>query len=546
MSPRMNSGAMRGTYERGAGVHEPKDVITTILGQERAKARLIDFAQFVDDIYRPYAVHRLIASKLESVEAGAIRRLAIFVPPAVGKSKLASELFPAWVLGRNPNFEIIEASYNKDKAAEFGMMARDTVASDSYKLLFPDTEVSPAARAADAWKTTNGGSYKASGTAGGIIGFHAHIAIIDDPFKNFTEAASAQNRQEVWDWYSAVLLNRLRAYKGGSGAVVLIMQRWHDDDLGGRLEKIHDAGDEEWDIVSIPSLAEENDPLGREIGEALLPEGPNMRPVEELYAIRARNPGLFIALHQQKPVSDEGDMFKPSWLIDYVPDELPSTLTYYGASDWALSEGSGDFTVHVVFGVDHAGHVWIVDIFRGQVDILEGVTTCVDLMLKYKPLKWFSERVMMSKAIGPVLRKRKVEVGAWTLMEDVSVIGFGGKESPSRAGAFAGACQAGYVHIPAYQPWIEELKFELSRFPKGKHDDQVDACALIGMNLNKLRGARSAPVQAVGPAVIVPTLNTFSYLMDRAKQRRWGIAPRKESIVIPPVDEPLLPDTAVN
>lgn len=525
---------------------EPKAVIDTILKQEKAKHRLIDFACFIDDTYSPYPVHRLIASKLESIESGAIRRLAIFIPPAVGKSRIASELFAPWVMGRNPNFEVIEASYNKDKAAEFGMIARDTVASDPYKKIFPDTEVSPKARAADSWKTTNGCSYKASGTAGGIIGFHAHIAIIDDPFKNYTEAARMENRRDVWDWYSAVLINRLRSYKGGPGAVVLIMQRWHDDDLGGRLEKLHERGEEEWDIVSIPSIAEEGDPLGRSVGEALLPDGPNRRPLEELEQIRARNPGLFIALHQQKPVSDEGVMFRPKWLVEYDPDDLPKALTKYGSSDWALTKGAGDWTVHIIFGVDAQGHIWILDLYRKQVEMLEGVEACVELMLDHTPLKWFSERVMLSKAIGPLLRKRKTERGAWTLMEEVSVSGFGGKANSARAGAFAGACQAGYVHIPKSAVWAEEYKFELSRFPNGRYDDQVDASANIGMNLNTLRGRRPDAIQPVGVPLVHPTMYTFDHFMDRAKQRRSGISPRKESIVLPPLEDVVWPETVVN
>ncbi|MAH51554.1 hypothetical protein CMI37_37405 [Candidatus Pacearchaeota archaeon] len=529
-----------------AAAREPKEVLETVLGRERARVGLIDYAKFVDDVYEPYAVHRYIARKLEAVEAGLLRRLAIFVPPAVGKSRIASEIFPTWVMGRNPNFEIIEASYNKDKAAEFGGVSRDIIKSDAYKILFPKTQISTTAAAADAWKTTTGGSYKASGTAGGIIGFHAHIAIIDDPFKNYAEAASLQNRRDVWDWYSGVLLNRLRSYKGDVGAVILIMQRWHDDDLGGRLEKLHDQGEEEWDIISIPSIAEEHDALGREVGEALLPDGPNRRPIEELHAIRARNPGLFIALHQQKPVSDEGDMFKPSWLMEYEPGQLPEALTHYGTSDWALTKGSGNYTVHMVFGVDAVGHIWIKTLYRQQVDIIEGTDAACQLMLEFQPLKWFSERVMLQKAIGPVLRKRKAELGAWTVLEEVSVVGFGGKDSPDRAGAFAGACQAGYVHIPSGAPWTEEFKFELSRFPNGKYDDIVDACALVGMNINKLRGMKPAPIEPSGVPVVTPTIYTFDHLMGQRKLQRYGIRPRKESIVVPFEEGPQFPDTVVD
>ena len=529
-----------------AGTAGASSVAKQLIQRQKARKDLIEFACFVDEAYEPFPVHKLIARKLEDVEAGRTRRLAIFLPPAIGKSRLASEIFVAWLFGRNPGCEVIEGSYNKDKAAEFGSIARDTIRESRFGLVFPGVEISASAAAADSWRTTAGGSYKASGVAGGIIGFHAHYAILDDPFKNYQEASSLQYREEVWNWYSAVLLNRLRSYKDGPGAVVLIMQRWHDDDLGGRIQKLSESGEEKWDILSISSFAEAGDPLGREPGAVLLPEGPNRRPEEELIAIRARNPNLFMALHQQKPVSDEGDLFHPGWLVEYQPSELPRNLVYYGSSDWALSKGSGNYTVHMVFGLDTAGHLWLVDLFRGQVDPPAGVERCIEMMLERKPLKWFNERVMLTKAIGPLLRKRKTELQAWTVLEEVSITGLGSKGSPDRAGSIAGAMQMGYVHVPANAPWLGELKYELSRFPNGRDDDQVDALSLIGIKLNTLRGGAAAPVQPKGVPLIRPVLYTFDQVMGHAKQQRQGVRLRKESMVLPAEPTVEWPETCVN
>lgn len=532
--------------DASAASNEVSTVARTLVQRRRAQQNLIDFAQFIDQSYEPFAIHRLIARKLEDVEAGRLRRLAIFVPPAVGKSRLASELFVAWVFGRNPSYEVIAGSYNKDKAAEFGSIARDIVRDQQFGLLFSDTEVSANVAAADSWKTTQSGSYKATGVAGGIIGFHAHIAIIDDPFKNYQEASSLEYREAVWNWYTGVLLNRLRSYKNGPGAVVLIMQRWHDDDLGGRVEKLAASGEEQWDILSIPSIAEVDDCLGRQPGEALLPEGPNRRTLEELAALRARNSNLFMALHQQKPVSDEGDLFNPNWLREYSQSDLPRLLTFYGSSDWALSKGSGDYTVHVVFGVCPNGHLWIVDLVRSQSDVLDGVEKCIDLMLGWKVLKWFNERTMLNKAVGPVLRKRKVERSAWSVLEDVSVVGLGSKHSPDRAGSIAGAMQLGYVHVPALAPWLGDLKWELSRFPNGRNDDQVDALSIIGQKLNTLRGSAAAPITAIGTPIVRPVLYTFNDLMNRAALRRSGVSPRRETIMLPLQPTIEWPETCVN
>ena len=535
-------------HEPPAGVARPLEVARELIKLNKARKGLIDFAKFIDPTYDPYEVHELIGSKLEDVEAGRCRRLAVFIPPATGKSRLASELFPAWVMGRNINFELIEGSYNKEKASEFGAVARDIIQDPRYALVFPGTEISQSAAAADAWKTTEGGSYKASGVAGGIIGFHAHIAIIDDPFKNAEEARSLQHRQNVWDWYASVLINRLRSYKDGSGSVVLIMQRWHDDDIGGRVEKLNDAGEEDWEILSIPSIAEAGDPLRREEGEPLLPDGPNRRPLEELYAIRARSPQLFQALHQQKPISDEGDLFKPDWLMPYEPNKLPRGLTFYGTSDWALTKGSGDYTVHLVFGVCERGHIYLTDLFREQTDIIDGVEACLQLMKneKRKPLKWFNERVVLSKAIGPVLRKRMKDEKLWTILQDVSVAGFGSKDSPDRAGSIAGAMQMGYVHVPMSAPWLGPLEHELSRFPRGRYDDQVDALTLIGMQLNKLRGQKAEPVPEIGVPVLTQASHTFNDLMHRSALRRAGIAPVKEAPMLAPVGDIEWPESYVD
>lgn len=496
----------------------------SIIERERARSNLIDFARFVDGNYVPFALHRFVARKLEDVESGRLRRLAIFVPPAVGKSRLASELFPAWCFGRNPRVEVIAASYDAALAFSFGRSVRNTVLHPQFRLLFPGVDVAADASAMHEWKTTAGGEYKAEGVGGGLIGFHAHVAIIDDPFKNYEAAASLNNRRAVWDWYSSVLLNRLRPYADGPGAVVLIMQRWHDDDLGGRIEKLALRGEESWDIVSLPSIAEADDQLGRAPGDVLLPEGPNRRTIEELTALRARNPRLFMALHQQKPIADEGDLFNPSWLRPYSLNDVPKNLAIYGSSDFALSEGSGDYTVHILFGVCSAGHVWILDLWRKQSGILEGVEQCVAWMKERRARRWFFERVGLNKVIGPLVRKRKAELSLWTLLDDVSVVGLGGKASDRRAGAIAGAMQMGFVHVPENAPWLGELEFELSRFPNGRYDDQVDTLSLIGIKLSELRGrhGKKAQPDERDRFVLKETSFTFSEMVDRNKRARLG------------------------
>lgn len=514
--------------------------------RQAAKKNLIDFCKFMDPSYEPFDIHKLIARKLEDVEAGRLRRLAIFVPPAIGKSRLASEFFPSWFFGRNPTMEFIETSYDEALAKSFGRNVRNFLQHPHYSLLFPEVSLAGDATAMAEWKTNQGGEYKAEGVGGGLIGFHGHIAIIDDPFKSYESALSDNQRRMVWDWYAGVLLNRLRSYKNGPGSVVLIMQRWHDDDLGGRIEQLHELGEEEWDIVKVPSLAEADDPLGREVGEALLPDGPNRRTKEELEQLRKRNPNIFMAVHQQKPFSDEGDLFKPEDLRLYHHNELPENLTIYGASDFALSEGSGDYTVHLIFGVCDKGHIWLLDLWRKQSNILDGVAKCVDLMLEYEPLQWFFEKVHMQKAIGPILTKARKEVGAWTSCIDVSIMGKGRKDSPQRAGSIAGAMQMGYVHVPQNADWLGDFKYELVKFPNGKHDDQVDALSLVGMQLDKLLAARGFDPIDEGSFKLEVTAPTFEDYVYSNGRKRKGRGSYIGAIVVPfPEKSPLDDDWEV-
>ena len=338
----------------------PKEIVAELIRRERAAQNLLDFARFLDPHYVAFPLHALLARKLEDIEAGRIRRLAIFIPPAVGKSRIASEFFPAWCFGRTPTMEFIGTSYSFDLVKGFGKKVRNLLLDPRYQMVFPGVTVASDARAMDSWQTSKGGEYKAEGVGGGLIGFHGHVAVIDDPLKNYKEASSPDYCEQMWNWYTTTLLNRLRSYKDGPGAVVLIMQRWTHIDLGGRISALSKKGEEKWDILSIPSIAEEADPLGRAPGEPLLPEGPNRRTLEELNSIQAKNPRLFLSLHQQKPITDQGDVFHTGWLRLNRWEEFPTQLALYGSSDFAFTEGGGDYTVHIVFGLDKAKEIWLI------------------------------------------------------------------------------------------------------------------------------------------------------------------------------------------
>ena len=201
--------------------------------------------------------HRLIAEKLEAVERGEIDRLMIFMPPRHGKSELASKRFPAWCLGRNPKRQIIAASYNSDLASDFGRNVRNIVAEPEFGQVFRNVGLAPDSQAANRMNTNHGGTYVAAGVGTAVTGRGADIALIDDPFKDREEADSQRRRDVVWDWYRSTLFTRLMP----GGAVVVILTRWHEDDLAGRLLE---AEGDQWTVLSMPAI--------NNAGEALWPE----------------------------------------------------------------------------------------------------------------------------------------------------------------------------------------------------------------------------------------------------------------------------------
>lgn len=183
-----------------------------------ARQSLLSFTEYTNPVYQRASHHHLIAEKLEAVERGEIDRLMIFMPPRHGKSELASKRFPAWCLGRDPRRQIIAASYNSDLANDFGRNVRNLVAEPEFREVFPNVTLAPDSQAANRMNTNHGGTYVAAGVGTAVTGRGAHIALIDDPFKDREEADSERRRELVWDWYRSTLYTRLMP----GGAIVLI------------------------------------------------------------------------------------------------------------------------------------------------------------------------------------------------------------------------------------------------------------------------------------------------------------------------------------
>jgi hypothetical protein len=172
-----------------------------------ARKSLLSFTSYTNEQYEVANHHELIAAKLEAVERGDIDRLMIFMPPRHGKSELASKRFPAWCLGRDPRRQIIAASYNSELAEDFGRNVRNIVDEAEFAEVFPNVSLATDSHSAKRMNTNHGGAYVAAGVGTAVTGRGAHIALIDDPFKDREEADSERRRDLVWDWYRSKMIS---------------------------------------------------------------------------------------------------------------------------------------------------------------------------------------------------------------------------------------------------------------------------------------------------------------------------------------------------
>lgn len=439
----------------------PQAAAQELLRRRQARQSLIGFTCYTKPDFRVGPHHEEIAAALESVERGECDRLMIFAPPRHTKSELASRRFPAWYLGRHPDRQMICATYSGDFALDFGRDVRGIVAGEEYKALFPDVGLAEDSRAANRWHTTAGGVSVYVGVGGPITGRGAHVALIDDPFKNREEADSETRRETVWNWYTSTLRTRLMP----GGAIVLILTRWHEDDLAGRLLATQP---EQWKVVSLPAIAEE----GTKRERALWPA---WYPLEELKRIKADvGPRDWSALYQQKPQPDEGTYFKREWFKFWKTK--PQALAIYGTSDYAVTDKGGDYTVHRVWGVDPQGDIYRLDGWRGQTASDEWIEAKIDLIAMHKPLAWFGEAGVIQKAVEPMLIRRMRERQVYCRLEWVSSI----HDKPTRARGFQARCAMGKVW---FEPEADVAEF--LTFPAGKNDDDVDNGSLIGRVLDE-------------------------------------------------------------
>ena len=410
----------------------------------------------------------LVAHKLMQVEQGEITRLIINMPPRNLKSICGSVAFPAWILGRNPTKKIICASYASDLAIKLANDCRQVMLAPWYQEIFPHTRLSATRTAVQDFATTQRGGRMAVSTGGGITGRGADILIIDDPLKP-DEAVSDVTRQNINDWFDGTAYTRLDSKR--HGAIVIIMQRLHLDDLVGHvLEK---GG---WDVVNLPAIAEEEAQfeystlfgpatVNRQIGDILHPERESL---ETLELIR-ENLGefAFAGQYQQSPVPLGGGMIKNEWIHTYDPLALPATFEMVVQS-WDTASKThqfADYSACVTVGLKNKV-LYVLDVYRDKLDFPSLKKAVIDKYHQYKPHHLLVEDAASGTALIQELKEHQIY--------SVKAIKPEG-DKQTRLFAQQSIFESGKISFAKDARWLADCAKELTAFPYCKHDDQVDA-----------------------------------------------------------------------
>lgn len=463
-----------------------------------AHQSLFEFGKSVYPSYVFKWFHKDIADNLQQVYEGKIKRLMIFVPPQHGKSEFASRLFPAWCLGKNPKLRIAGSSYSSDLSQGFSRSIQRIIDSDIYHAFFPETYLNNSnvrtdskqgfLRNVDIFETVNyGGSYKAVGVCGALTGNKIDIGIIDDPVKDAIEAYSETYRSRVWDWYLNVYRTRLH----NDSATILIMTRWHQDDLAGRLLDDAKKGGEQWKVICYPYIKEglPTDIDQRQDGEALWPE---MHSIDKAMQTKRMSLRVFNSLYQQNPAPDEGSIFKRTWFGTYDMEELITRATnkfeeihWHFRIDTAYTEKQSNDPTGMMC------YTW----YKDQMYIKDWLTVRKEMPGLIQAVKDFAVKNGYTDASSIKIEPKASGLSLIQMLKNETKLNVTAAKNPSndkivRANVIVPLCESGKVSVLQGAGWVEDFLYELTSFPVGKHDEAVD-CLVMALVRESLGNEKS-------------------------------------------------------
>ena len=404
--------------------------------------------------------HKFLANKIqtfvETYTGNPYDILVLSCPPQHGKSLTVTETFPSWYVGKYPDRRCIIACYNDDFAGKFGR--RNKAKIDEVGQFVFDIRLKKSSDR-DMEIADHDGGIITRGIMAGITGNAGDLIIIDDPVKNRLEADSSTYRERLWEEWENSIMTRTQA----GTKIIIIQTRWHEDDLAGRVI----ANENFVEVVNIPVEAEEDDILGRNIGDALCPEiGKDNKWLQDFKQRYADGKRAWNALYMGRPTSAEGNIFKREWWQYY--DKLPEHIQLVGISVDATFKDSdtSDFVAIEVWGKLN-GDYYLIDLIKRRMDFPETLKA-----IRYMADKYPDRHSILieDKANGSaIISMLKHEIGG--------IIAITPQESKvARANAITGIVESGNVYLPRYADFTGEFVEEFASFPNGVHDDLVDAC----------------------------------------------------------------------
>ncbi|MBX3044303.1 MAG: phage terminase large subunit [Candidatus Kapabacteria bacterium] len=426
-------------------------------------------------------IDRLISKAAENPSG----RLIINLPPRHGKSELISKYFPFWYLCRYPDKRIILSSYEATFAQSWGRKVKQLIEEFGYELA--GIKLSGSSHSAGHFEIDGrAGSMTCVGAGGPITGKGADLFIIDDPVKNDEEANSSSQREKLWDWFRSTAYTRLEP----DGTMIVMMTRWHEDDLCGRIIENWDSEDG-WEIVKIPAIAQNDDLLGRKPGSPLWSRRFSCAKLEKLK--KELGSYWFESLYQQNPVNIGGGIFKKTdfryFYIEgdnYVLQngEHTKTINKQSCTNWTAVDlaislsSSADYTVAITVAISEDNKILVIDVVRKRISPAEHLELVQSLNDKHSPRLIGIESVQYQSA----------------LVQNAASCGFPVKalkpdtDKLTRALPVASKFENGMIFFDKDAKWLPELESELMKFPRDKHDDQVDALAYVCMLINPITG----------------------------------------------------------
>jgi predicted phage terminase large subunit-like protein len=381
------------------------------------------------------------------------------MPPRHGKSEQNTIRWPVYLLEQDPTTRIVIAAYNQHLANKFSRRAR--------KIAQIRLNMSNERAAVEEWETEAGGGVRAVGVGGGVTGFGFHWLLVDDPVKGRADVVSDAIRESTWDWFTDDLYTRIEP----GGHIVLTMTRWKEDDVAGRIQTSEFKDD--WTVINLPALAEENDPLGRKPGEALCPERFDEKALNNIKLVLGEE---FDSLYQGNPTRAEGSIFKRDWMnVRYDPGFLPTFTRKIQTVDSSFKTGvANDYSVIATWATDGIDY-FLLDLWREKVAFPELITAIKDNFAKWKPNEVLIEDAASGQsAIQTLHSTTRLPVTSYPVSEKGSKIARAEGVTPLFKIHKVQLPPAGHIGFPWLADWIKEH----CGFPVAAHDDQVDTTSM--------------------------------------------------------------------